>query len=100
MGTREGEALGAEADGADLAPLGVVEAVESGGWTVVNLESLKVVEPGYLWPSREQAVAWARRELERMRSEEVEYRRRQDEPVRDGLARSWAARQPGERMTP
>jgi hypothetical protein len=81
------------ADESDLLPLGVVEAPEAGGWAVVNLTTLRVVEPGYVWPRREQAVRWARQELERERLEEDEYRRRQDEPVARGLARSWAGSQ-------
>jgi len=92
MGTQPG-ANGIGHDESDLAPLGVVEATEAGGWTVVNLESLKIVEPGYVWPSRERAVRWAREELERERREELEHQRRQNEPVERGLAQSWAARQ-------
>jgi len=85
---------GNAADGAvdsDLLPLGVVEAPEAGGFVVVNMTSLRVVEPGYVWPRREHAERWARQELERERLEEEAYRRRQDEPVERGLARSWAA---------
>jgi len=81
-------------DESDLLPLGVVAAPEAGGWAVVNLETLRVVEPGYVWPRREQAVRWAREELDRERHEEEEYRRRQDEPVARGLARSWAGTHP------
>lgn len=81
-------------DEAELAPLGVVAAPEVGGWVVVNLTTLRVVEPGYVWPQREAAVRWAHQELERERAEELEYRRRQDEPVERGLARSWAATHP------
>jgi hypothetical protein len=73
------------ADEPDLRPLGVVEAPEAGGWVVVNLDSLRVVEPGYVWPRREHAVRWARQELERERREEMEYRLRQDAPVARGL---------------
>jgi hypothetical protein len=78
----------------DLHPLGVVEAPEAGGWVVVNVETLRVVEPGYVWPHRDAATRWARQELERERADEVEYRRQQDEPVERGLARSWAATHP------
>ncbi|HEY6609279.1 MAG TPA: hypothetical protein VI277_08800 [Candidatus Limnocylindria bacterium] len=78
---------------ADLRPLGVVAAPEAGGWVVVNLDTLRVVEPGFVWPRREHAVRWAREELERERAEEDEYRRRQDEPTERGLARSWAGQQ-------
>ena len=81
-------------DEADLSPLGVVAAPEAGGWVVVNLTTLRVVEPGYVWPKREGAVRWARQELERERLEELEYRRSQDEPVERGLSRSWAATHP------
>jgi hypothetical protein len=81
-------------DESDLHPLRVVEAREAGGWAVVNLTTLRVVEPGYVWPQREQAVRWARHELQREREEEAEYRRRQDEPVARGLARSWAGTHP------
>jgi len=59
----------------DLLPLRVVETPEAGGWTVVNLETLKVVEPGYVWPRRDQAVRWAREELYRESQEELEYLR-------------------------
>jgi hypothetical protein len=83
------------ADESDLLPLGVVEAPEAGGWAVVNLTTLRVVEPGYVWPRREQALRWARQELERERQEELAYRRLQDEPVARGLARSWAGSQNG-----
>lgn len=102
MGTQPGGAAAAanghaeangQADESDLLPLGVVEAPEAGGWAVVNLTTLRVVEPGYVWPRREQAVRWARQELDREREEEDEYRRRQDEPVARGLARSWAGSQ-------
>ncbi len=86
----------ADLDEAELAPLGVVAAPEVGGWVVVNLTTLRVVEPGYVWPQRESAVRWARQELERERTEELEYRRRQDEPVERGLARSWAATHPAD----
>lgn len=81
-------------DEADLEPLGVVAAPEAGGWVVINVVTLRVVEPGYVWPQRDAAVRWARRELDRERTEEIEYRRRQDEPVERGLARSWAAMHP------
>ena len=81
-------------DEADLSPLGVVAAPEAGGWVVVNLTTLRVVEPGYVWPRREGAVRWAQQELERERLEEIEYRRAQDEPVERALARSWAATNP------
>ncbi|HEY8170890.1 MAG TPA: hypothetical protein VIH24_07305 [Candidatus Limnocylindria bacterium] len=77
----------------DLSPLGVVAAPEAGGWVVVNLDTLRVVEPGFVWPRREHAVRWAREELERERAEEDEYRRQQDEPTERGLARSWAGQQ-------
>jgi hypothetical protein len=95
MGIQEGTVpASGRADESDLLPLGVVEAPEAGGWAVVNLESLKVVEPGYVWARREQAVRWARQELDRERRDELEYRRLQDEPVARALARSWAARRP------
>ncbi len=81
-------------DEADLSPLGVVAAPEAGGWVVVNLTTLRVVEPGYVWSRREGAIRWAQQELERERIEEIEYRRAQDEPVERGLARSWAATNP------
>ena len=87
-------ATNGHADESDLLPLGVVEAPEAGGWAVVNLTTLRVVEPGYVWPRRELAVRWARDELERERLEEIEYRRLQDEPVERGLARSWAGVHP------
>ena len=82
MGTQPGVAIGTgvsapEAE-TDLLPLRVVETPEAGGWTVVNLETLKVVEPGYVWPRRDQAVRWAREELDRERQEELEYLRRRN----------------------
>lgn len=85
MGTQPGVAMGTgvsapEAE-TDLIPLRVVETPEAGGWTVVNLETLKVVEPGYVWPRRDQAVRWARQELERERQEELEYLRRRNGTV-------------------
>lgn len=91
---------GAAPDEADLEPLGVVAAPEAGGWVVVNLTTLRVVEPGYVWPHRDGAVRWAREELERERLEEMEYRRQQDEPVARGLARSWAATHPADPNEP
>ncbi len=78
----------------DLGPLAVVPATDAGGWAVVNTRTLKVVEPGYRWAQRASAVRWALAELDRERREELEYRRRLDEPVARGLARSWAAAQP------
>jgi hypothetical protein len=72
----------------------VVHAPEVGGWVVVDPVSLKVVEPGYLWPTRERAIAWAQGELDRLRLEAEEYRRRQDAVVEQGLAQSWAAQHP------
>ncbi len=92
--TNGAPATNGHSDESDLLPLGVVAAPEAGGWAVVNLTTLRVVEPGYVWPRRELAVRWARQELERERTEEVEYRRRQDEPVERGLARSWAGSYP------
>jgi hypothetical protein len=90
MGTQPGVAMGAGASApeaeTDLLPLRVVETPEAGGWTVVNLETLKVVEPGYVWPRRDQAARWAREELERERREELEYRHRRDGAVSDRLA--------------
>ena len=82
MGTQPGVAMGTgvsapEAE-TDLLPLRVVETPEAGGWTVVNLETLKVVEPGYVWPRRDQAVRWAREELDRERQEELESLRRRN----------------------
>jgi len=70
----------------DLLPLRVVETPEAGGWTVVNLETLKVVEPGYVWPRRDQAVRWAREELDRERQEELEYLRRRNGTKNGGPA--------------
>lgn len=64
----------------------VVHAPELGGWVVVDPVSLKVVEPGYLWPTRERAIAWAQGELDRLRLETQEYRRRQDAVAEQGLA--------------
>jgi hypothetical protein len=89
MGTQPGVAEGGRPPAPDaeldLLPLRVVETPESGGWTVVNLETLRVVEPGYVWQRREQAVNWAREELDRERDEELEYRRRRDGAVNGGL---------------
>ena len=79
-------------DERDLAPFAVMEAPELGGWTVVNTETLHVVEPGLLWRRREPAVRWAREELTRLRREAEEYQRRQDEVVERALAQSWEAR--------
>jgi len=79
-------------DEAELEPFAVLHAPEVGGWAVMNAETLKVVEPAYLFRSRAKAVAWARAELERLRIEMTEYRRSQDAVVERGLARSWAAR--------
>lgn len=90
---RPGPTNGYAPDESDLLPLGVVEAPEAGGWVVVNLTTLRVVEPGYVWPRREHAVRWARQELQRERAEEEEYRRRQEEPVARALERSWAGTQ-------
>ena len=82
MGSQPGVAMGTGATApeaeTDLLPRRVVETPEAGGWTVVNLETLKVVEPGYVWPRRDQAVRWAREELERERQEELEYLRRRN----------------------
>lgn len=72
----------------------VVHAPEVGGWVVVDPVSLKVVEPGYLWPTRERAIEWAQGELDRLRLEAEEYRRRQNAVVEQGLAQSWAAQPP------
>jgi hypothetical protein len=63
----------------------IVEARELGGWAVVDAETLRVVEPGYLWWRREQAIAWARREMVRQQRDAMEYRRRQEELARRGL---------------
>ena len=79
-------------DEANLEPFAVMHAPEVGGWAVMNVETLKVVEPAYLFRTRACAVAWARAELERLRREAVEYRRSQEAVVERGLARSWAAR--------
>jgi hypothetical protein len=87
-GVATGDRIGTPEIETDLLPLRVVQATDAGGWTVVNFDTLKVVEPGYVWPRREQAVRWAREELERERAEEAEYRRRQTEMVRRGLAQS------------
>lgn len=89
-----GHATNGHAPDADLLPLGVVAAPEAGGWVVVNMTTLRVVEPGYVWPRREHAERWARQELARERLEEEAYRRRQDEPVERALARSWAGTHP------
>lgn len=87
----DSQSANGRASARDLWPLGVVDAPEAGGWVVVNLTTLRVVEPGYVWPDRAHAEQWARDELDRERQEEADYRRRQDEPVERGLARSWAA---------
>ena len=79
-------------DEEDLAPFAVMDAPELGGWAVVNTETLHVVEPGLLWRRREAAVAWARAELLRLRSEAEAYQRAQDEVVERALAQSWEAR--------
>ena len=84
----------------DLTPLAVVKVSDAGGWAVVNVDTLKVVEPGYCWSKRASAIRWALDELERERREETEYRRRQDEPVERGLSRSWAALQSESRQRP
>lgn len=67
------------AEEASLRPFRIVEARELGGWVVVHAETLKVVEPGYLWRRRERAIAWARSELRRLQREAIEYRRRQED---------------------
>lgn len=72
----------------------VVHAPEVGGWVVVDPINLKVVEPGYLWRTRERAIEWAQGELDRLRVEAAEYRRRQHAVVEQGLAQSWAAQHP------
>lgn len=86
MGTPAG-AIGTNgrSDEPDIRPLGVVEAPEAGGWVVVNLGTLRVVEPGYVWPGRQHAVRWAQQELERERREEAEYRERQEAPIARAL---------------
>lgn len=71
----------------------VVHAPELGGWVVIHPISLKVVEPGYLWPTHERAVAWARGELDRLRLEALEYQRRQAAVVEQGLAGPRASQQ-------
>jgi hypothetical protein len=71
-----------------LRPFRIVEARELGGWVVVHAETLKVVEPGYLWRSRERAIAWARGELRRLQRETVEYRRRQDDLAHGRVSRA------------
>lgn len=86
-----GKASNGHANARELWPLGVVDAPEAGGWVVVNMATLRVVEPGYVWPDRAHAERWARAELDRERRDEADYRRRQDEPKERGLARSWAA---------
>ncbi|MGH2446095.1 MAG: hypothetical protein ACRDGD_08665 [Candidatus Limnocylindria bacterium] len=82
--------MGDVGDEADLAPFGVVEAAELGGWAVIDRETLKIVEPGYLFAEREQAAHWARGELERRRRESAAYRRAQDEVVHRGVATPWS----------
>jgi hypothetical protein len=62
-----------------VSPLRIVEARELGGWVVVDAATLKVVEPGYLWRRRQDALAWARKELVRQQREAIAYRRRQEE---------------------
>jgi hypothetical protein len=79
------------ADGQRTLEFKVVDAPELGGWVVVNAATLKVIEPGYLWPSRERAMDWASHELQRLRTEALEYQRAQDAIVERGLARSWSA---------
>jgi hypothetical protein len=79
------------ADGQRPLAFRVVDAPELGGWVVVNAATLKVIEPGYLWPTRDHASAWASRELERLRTDALEYQRGQEAIVERGLARSWAA---------
>jgi hypothetical protein len=73
------------ADEASLRPFRIVDARELGGWVVVNAETLRVVEPGYLWRNRERAMAWARRELDRLRRDAADNRRRQDDVRLRGL---------------
>jgi hypothetical protein len=89
MGTQPGVTTGTGANApeaeTDLLPLRVVETPEAGGWTVINHATLKVVEPGYVWPRRDQAVRWARQELERERQEELEYLRRRDGNLNGGF---------------
>jgi len=74
------------ADEASLRPFRVVDARDLGGWVVVNAETLRVVEPGYLWRNRQHAMAWARRELDRLRRDAADYRRRQDDVLHRGLS--------------
>jgi hypothetical protein len=76
------------AEETSLRPFRIVEARELGGWVVIHAETLKVVEPGYLWRRRERAIAWAHGELRRMQREAVEYRRRQEDLAHGRVSRT------------
>lgn len=90
IGPRHGQGLEPSvvlrADDASLPVLQVVEAPEVGGWVVVNAATLKIVEPGYLWRNRDDAVAWARRELAEQRREAMVYRRTRQLVAQRGIS--------------
>ena len=69
-------------------PYGVMEATELRGWVLVDAERYRIVDPPYLYPTREAALAGLERRIAEDREEaeararfEEELRRLRDEPA-------------------
>ncbi len=67
---------------------GVMEAPDLGGWVLVDAERYRIVDPPYLYPTRESALDGLRRRIAEDREEaearerfEEELRRLRDEPA-------------------
>lgn len=69
-------------------PYGIMEATDLGGWVLVDAERYRIVDPPYLYPTRESALAGLEQRIAEDREEaeararfEEELRRLRDEPA-------------------
>jgi hypothetical protein len=63
-------------------PYGIVRDSELGGWVLVRLEGLQLVDPPYLYPERDAALAAAADRAREDREEEEARRRFAEELAR------------------
>jgi hypothetical protein len=63
-------------------PYGIVHDPELGGWVLVRVEGLRLVDPPFLYPTREGAMAGAEAQAREDREEEAARRRFADELAR------------------
>lgn len=66
---------------ANSEPYGIIHAEELGGWVIVDAQGYRIVDPPYLYPSRDSALSGLERRIAEDR-EEADARARFEEELR------------------